>query len=30
MSIENLQCARNSLVSVIGPTMVVPGEKFSE
>ena len=26
MAIKNFQCARNSLVSVIGPTMVGPGE----
>ena len=29
MAIEKLQCARNSPVSVIGPNIIEPGEKFS-
>ena len=28
MVIKNVQCARHSLVSLIGPTMVGPGEKI--
>ena len=28
MVVENFQCARHSLVSIIGPTMVGPGEKI--
>ena len=28
MAIENFQCTRHSLVSVIGPTMIGPAEKI--